>query len=65
MNTFKFIKLVYDRKEPIKGQQFKDVKQLMELKDINLKHYNVGLVAGANNLLIFDIEYLSEFSRIS
>jgi len=53
MNSLKFIKLVYDRKEPIKDQSFKDTK---ELKDIDITKYNIGLVAGANNLIILDID---------
>ena len=53
MNTFKFIKLVKNRKEPIKNECFKDTKELINI-DTNL--YNIGLMAGSNNLIILDID---------
>lgn len=53
MNTFKFIKLNQNTKTPIKGEYFKDTKQI---KEIDTNKYNVGLIAGANNLLILDVD---------
>lgn len=53
MNNFKFIKLCQGSKIPIKNESFKDAKPLDK---IDTKKYNVGLVAGINNLLILDID---------
>lgn len=53
MNNFKFIKLAKNSKSPIKNQNFKDVKPLHEI-DIN--KYNIGLMAGCNNLIILDVD---------
>ena len=53
MNNFKFIKLVKNFQIPVNNSNF---KQIYELKDIDTKKYNVGLIAGANNLIILDID---------
>jgi hypothetical protein len=53
MNNFKFIKLNQNTKTPIKGEYFKDTKQI---RDIDTTKYNVGLIAGTNNLLILDVD---------
>jgi len=53
MTSFKFIKLNKNTKTPIKGEYFKDTKNIEQI-DINL--YNIGLMAGANNLIIFDVD---------
>lgn len=53
MNNFKFIKLVKNLQIPVNNSNF---KQTYELKDIDTKKYNVGLIAGANNLIILDVD---------
>ena len=53
MNNFKFIKLCRGSKIPIKNECFKDAKPLGKI-DVN--KYNIGLVAGVNNLIILDID---------
>jgi len=52
-STFKFIKLNKNAKTPIKNEYFKDAKAYDQ---INTQKYNVGLLAGVNNLLIFDVD---------
>ena len=53
--NYKFIKLNLNSKIPISGQRLsKD--DAHDLKNINLNMYNVGLLAGVNNLLILDID---------
>lgn len=53
--NYKFIKLSYNSKIPISGQRLsKD--DAHELKNINTDFFNVGLLAGVNNLLILDID---------
>ena len=53
MEHFKFIKLNKNTKTPIKGEYFKDTK---ELNKINTNLYNIGLIAGGNNLIILDVD---------
>lgn len=53
MDNFKFIKLSKNSKIPIKNECFKDAKPL---NTIDIKKYNIGLVAGVNNLIILDID---------
>jgi len=53
MDNLKYIKLCKNKKNPIKGGYFKDTKQRDE---IDLTRYNIGLLAGVNDLLILDID---------
>lgn len=53
MNNFKFIKLTKNSKIPIKNECFKDAKPY---NTIDTQKYNIGLVAGINNLIILDID---------
>ena len=53
MDSYKFIKLCKNTKKPIQGAFFKYPKQLNE---IDLTRYNIGLLAGASDLLILDID---------
>ena len=52
-STFKFIKLNKNSKTPIKNEYFKDAKAFDQ---IDITKYNVGLLAGANNLIILDVD---------
>ena len=53
MDNFKFIKLSKNSKIPIKNECFKDAKPS---NTIDTQKYNIGLVAGINNLIILDID---------
>ena len=53
MNYLKCIKLIQGGKIPIKGQTF-DKPTLY--KDVNTSKYNIGILAGENNLFIVDID---------
>ena len=53
-NEMNYIKLCKNKKTPI--SKFKDLKHHLQLTEINLNLYNVGILAGANNLLILDID---------
>ena len=53
MDSYKFIKLCKNTKKPIQGAFFKYPKQLNE---IDPNRYNIGLLAGASDLLILDID---------
>ena len=55
MSNYKFIKLNKNSKIPISGQRLTQ-NDAHDLKDININFYNIGLLAGVNNLLILDID---------
>jgi len=53
MTSYKYIKLNKNTKKPIKGEHFKDTK---DIKQIDINFYNIGLMAGVNNLVMFDVD---------
>ena len=53
MESFKFIKLNKNEKTPIKGEYFKNATTK---ENINVSLYNIGLLAGANDFIILDVD---------